>query len=104
MHLDGVAGHGDAEAGSPELDQRRAVGHLHHAGEAPAITGAGFTARLTRKQECLGIDELNFGRRDRARAELVLETTDANAVARAVTPFAQHEERRDAARAVGRAL
>ena len=63
-----------------------------------------FAVRLARQQERFGVGELDLAGRDRARAELVLQPADANAVAAAVAPLAQHEERRDAAGAVGRAL
>ena len=45
--------------------------------------------------------ELDLGGGDRLGAELVLEPADAHAVAAAVTALAEHEERGDAADAVG---
>ena len=91
------AHHGDAQAGT--------VRQLHHAGQTAAITDPAGVARRAarREQERFGVDELDLGRSDRLRAQLVLQPPDPHPVAATVTTVAQHQEGRDASDPVGRA-
>ena len=97
---------GAARVTEPEQGdaETRGVGQLHHPAQTLAVGRALPRRSVPGQQKGLGVDELDLAGGDRAGAELVLEPADPHPVARSVASGAEHEERGDAARRVGRAL
>ncbi len=113
LGTEGLPGLGVAEgldegpAGAPEPHHRDAqpgpVGHLHHPGQPAAVarhatdtrSATGALGSGGSQQEPLGVGQLHLGRGHGLRAELVLEAADPHAVAGAVPPLPQDEERGD---------